>query len=115
MLTTAAALLQRGGFRWIDLHFTAPSLHSFVSVLLYLVAAGVQHDCHAYLSSLKTYAVPDHPAFHRLVCPHYFAECLIYLALAIGAAPAGQIINRTLLCALLFVIANLGSSAGDGG
>lgn len=49
--------------------------------------------------------------FQAIVCPHYFAECLIYLSLAIIAAPRGSWLNGTLACALLFVGANLGVTA----
>ncbi|GAB7351210.1 hypothetical protein MBLNU459_g1648t1 [Dothideomycetes sp. NU459] len=91
--------------------FSAPTLRTFVATLIFILASGVQYDCHSYLASLKTYKVPEHPVFNNLVCPHYFAECLIYLSLAIVAAPPGYILNRTILCALVFVTANLGITA----
>lgn len=50
--------------------------------------------------------------FRRLICPHYTCECLLYLSMAVVAAPAGQLCSRTLLCGLLFVAANLGVTAG---
>jgi 3-oxo-5-alpha-steroid 4-dehydrogenase 3 len=94
-------------------HFTIepPSLRTFVGCLIFILASGVQHDCHAYLASLKKYSVPEHPVFSRLVCPHYFVECLIYLAISIVAAPAGAILNWTIVCALIFVAVNLGVTA----
>ncbi|GAM90090.1 hypothetical protein ANO11243_081300 [Dothideomycetidae sp. 11243] len=104
-------VLQKHTLQLSDFSFAAPSAHSFVAILLFLVASGPQHDCHAYLASLKVYMVPQHPAFHQLVCPHYFAECLIYLAMAIQAAPSGHLFNGTLLCALVFVAVNLGVTA----
>jgi hypothetical protein len=79
--------------------------------LIFILASGVQHDCHAYLASLKKYSVPEHPVFNRLVCPHYFVECLIYLAISIVAAPAGAMLNWTIVCALIFVAVNLGVTA----
>lgn len=79
--------------------------------MLFILASGVQHDCHAYLASLKKYSVPEHPIFRHLVCPHYFVECLIYLALAIVAAPSGRLVNWTIMCALVFVGVNLGVTA----
>ena len=88
------------------------------------MASGIQHDCHAYLASLKVdkrqnetpkeqtgYRLPVHPAFQSLVAPHYTAECVIYLSLAVLAAPQGFMINRTLLCAFVFVVVNLGTTA----
>lgn len=77
------------------------------------MASGVQHDCHHYLASLKKYAVPSHPLFLRVLCPHYTAECVIYLSLALLAAPQGEVLNKTLLCTLLFVVVNLGITAGN--
>lgn len=105
-----------------DLTFTGPSLRSFVSMLLFLLASGVQHDCHNYLTSIKPastspnrpaneYRIPKHPAFGRLIVPHYFAECIIYLSLTIAAAPKGYWINWTMACALVFVVVNLGVTA----
>ncbi len=49
--------------------------------------------------------------FQGLICPHYTAECLIYLSIAFLAAPSGAIFNRTLIGALVFVLANLSISA----
>jgi 3-oxo-5-alpha-steroid 4-dehydrogenase 3 len=75
------------------------------------MASGIQHDCHHYLSSLKGYAVPKHPLFQWVICPHYTAECAIYLSLALLAAPRGEMINKSVLCALLFVLVNLSATA----
>ncbi|KAF9895394.1 hypothetical protein FE257_000300 [Aspergillus nanangensis] len=88
-----------------------PSLPTFLGVPLFLIASGVQHDCHHYLFSLKKYSLPTHPIFRVIVCPHYTAECVIYLSLALLAAPQGQTINKTLLCAFVFVTINLGVTA----
>jgi 3-oxo-5-alpha-steroid 4-dehydrogenase 3 len=83
----------------------------------------MQHDCHAYLASLKKpqknakgemkteYRLPEHPAFNLSLTPHYFAECLIYLSLSILAAPKGSMLNWTLVSALVFVAVNLGVTA----
>ena len=79
---------------------------------IFLFASGIQHDCHVYLSSLKKYTLPTHPAFRNVVCPHYTAECVIYVCLAFLAAPRGQIVNKTILTGLVFVVVNLGVSAG---
>ncbi|KAL2871111.1 putative 3-oxo-5-alpha-steroid 4-dehydrogenase [Aspergillus lucknowensis] len=78
---------------------------------IFILASGIQHDCHHYLYSLEKYTLPTHPMFSRLICPHYTAECLIYLSLALLAAPEGEIANKTVLSALAFVAVNLGITA----
>jgi len=80
-------------------------------MLLFMLASGLQHDCHAYLASLKKYTLPEHPAFLLTLCPHYFAECLIYLALSLITAPKGHLVNRTIFCTLVFVTIILGVTA----
>lgn len=100
----------------------APSLRTFITLMIFMFASGIQHDCHAYLASLKPtgannkdgkvdYKLPDHPAFQPTVTPHYLAECVIYLALTFMAAPEGQWINGTVACAFVFVVVNLGVTA----
>lgn len=112
-----------------------PSIRTLFSTLLFILASGFQHDVHAYLAHLKTsptpnpsvpdnnstapklttpsrtYRLPTHPAFTPLICPHYTAELLIYLAMAINAAPKGEWVNGTLGCAAVFVLVNLGVTA----
>ncbi|KAL3461520.1 hypothetical protein BJX64DRAFT_289314 [Aspergillus heterothallicus] len=78
---------------------------------IFILASGIQHDCHHYLYSLKKYTLPVHPMFSKLICPHYTAECMIYLSIALLAAPEGEIINKTVLSALAFVAINLGITA----
>ena len=58
-----------------------------------------------------SYKLPEHPAFSSLIAPHYTAECLVYVSLAIAAAPQGMWLNWTLVCALVFVAVNLGVTA----
>ncbi|KAJ5364118.1 uncharacterized protein N7496_009831 [Penicillium cataractarum] len=95
-----------------DFQFTnAPTIRTFVCVPLFLIASGLQHDCHHFLFSLKKYTLPDHPIFRGIVCPHYGAECLIYLSLTYLAAPPGQVVNKTMLSSLAFVAVNLGLTA----
>lgn len=89
----------------------APTLRTFLCVPLFLIASGLQHDCHHFLFSLKKYTLPDHPVFRGIACPHYGAECIIYLSLALLAAPPGQVINKTMLACLAFVAVNLGITA----
>ncbi|KAK5173787.1 uncharacterized protein LTR77_002468 [Saxophila tyrrhenica] len=58
-----------------------------------------------------TYKLPTHPAFQPLISPHYTAEVVIYLALAIQSAPPGRLVNGTMANALVFVVVNLGVTA----
>jgi len=88
-----------------------PSLRVFLALSIFVIASGIQHDCHEYLASLKKYTLPDHLFFQLLLCPHYTCECAIYLSLAIMSAPEGQILNKTVTMALVFTAVNLGLTA----
>lgn len=88
-----------------------PSSKSIIAFPLFIVASGIQHDSHFYLSTLKKYTLPSDLFFSQIVCPHYTMECLIYLSLAIMAAPQGYIINKTIFAGLVFVTVNLGVTA----
>ena len=77
----------------------------------FLVAWSTQHRCHRYLAGLKKYTLPEDGLFQYLVCPHYTCECLLYLSLAVLAAPEGQWFNRTLICAVILIVVNLGVTA----
>jgi len=90
-----------------------PSVRTFLCLPVFLLASGVQHDCHHYLSSLKKYTLPTHPLFQWVICPHYTAECAIYLSLSILAAPPGEFINKTVLSGMSFVVINLGVTADN--
>jgi 3-oxo-5-alpha-steroid 4-dehydrogenase 3 / polyprenol reductase len=94
-----------------DAMISAPSISTFVFLPIFLLASGIQHDTHCYLNSLRKYAMPSHPAFHAVVSPHYTAECAIYFSLIFLAAPSGQVVNKTLLAAFVFVVIELGVSA----
>ncbi|KAI1861608.1 hypothetical protein JX265_009575 [Neoarthrinium moseri] len=96
--------------RW-SLHPSLPSANTIIGVPLFLYAWLMQYVCHRHLSELKKYSLPETGLFRYLVCPHYTCECLLYLSLAIIAAPPGQVYNRTLLCGVLFVAINLGVTA----
>lgn len=91
--------------------FSKPSAKTIIAVPIFLLASGIQHDCHKYLASLKKYTLPQHRLFQHIVCPHYTSECLIYVAIAIVAAPKGYFLNRTVLAGLGFVVSNLGVTA----
>jgi 3-oxo-5-alpha-steroid 4-dehydrogenase 3 len=106
----------------VDFSIQAPSVRTFITLAFFMFASGIQHDCHAYLASLKPtgannkdgksdYKLPTHPAFHPTVTPHYLAECVIYLSIAGMAAPSGHWLNSTVTCALVFVAVNLGVTA----
>jgi 3-oxo-5-alpha-steroid 4-dehydrogenase 3 / polyprenol reductase len=81
------------------------------ATLLFGLASMLQQHYHRYLFSLKKYTLPDRFAFNYIISPHYTAECLIYVALSFLAAPAGLLVNTTMLCALLFVVVNLAVTA----
>jgi 3-oxo-5-alpha-steroid 4-dehydrogenase 3 len=87
------------------------SRRKFFWLSLFVIASGIQHECHKHLSSLPKYTLPTHPIFQRLTCPHYTAECVIYLSLAFWAAPDGAMVNRTILSAFVFVSVNLSITA----
>lgn len=93
---------------WSDLTLSAPSLRTILCIPVFVLASGIQHNCHVYLASLPKYTLPTHPIFQNLVCPHYTMECLIYLSMAFLAAPERAWINRTILAGLVFVSVNLG-------
>ncbi len=82
-----------------------------IALPLFVLASVEQHQYHKYLSSLKKYTLPNASAFKNIIAPHYTAECLIYLSLAVLSAPRGHYVNETMLCALVFVIVNLGVTA----
>ena len=121
-----AAAIQAHTFTISDVSIVAPTMRSILSILIFIIASGLQHDCHAYLASLKSgpqgvnktstsgpsdYKLPEHPAFANCIAPHYTAECQIYLSMAVFAAPRGEWLNGTLICALVFVVVNLGVTA----
>lgn len=90
---------------------SALNLKAIIGIPVFILASGIQHDCHAYLASLPKYTLPIHPLFQSFICPHYTAECLIYLSLAFIAAPKGALINRTIFTTFIFVSANLAVTA----
>ena len=106
METTADALLSTTSVV-SGITLSALNLKAIIGIPVFILASGIQHDCHAYLASLPKYTLPIHPIFQSFICPHYTAECLIYLSLAFIAAPKGALINRTIFTAFIFVSANL--------
>ncbi|KAF4333916.1 DFG10 [Fusarium beomiforme] len=84
---------------------------SLSAILFYLVACFKQNQCHRHLASLKKYTLPTEGWFKYLICPHYTAECILYLSIAWIAAPPGEIFNKSILSAVVFVAVNLGATA----
>jgi 3-oxo-5-alpha-steroid 4-dehydrogenase 3 len=91
--------------------FSKPSIKTYLALPLFVLASGVQHDCHAHLSNLQKYSLPDHQFFQWLLCPHYTSESIIYLSLAIVSAPSGQHFNKTIAMAGVFTTSNLALTA----
>lgn len=91
--------------------FSKPSAKTVAAVPIFLLASSIQHDCHKHLASLKKYTLPQHHFFRYIICPHYTSECLIYVAIAIVAAPKGYCLNKNVLAGLGFVVSNLGVTA----
>jgi len=88
-----------------------PLLKTFIGVSTFAIASVAQHDCHVYLAGLKKYSLPESPMFRWIISPHYTAECLIYLGIAIASAPSGLYLNKSITVALFFEIINLGVTA----
>ena len=88
-----------------------PSLRTLLVAPFFVIASGIQRDCHAYLASLPKYTLPVHPIFNDIVCPHYTMECVVYATMAVLGAPKGQAVNKTIVCVLAFVVVNLGLTA----
>lgn len=82
-----------------------------IAVPLFFFAWVSQYRCHKHLAELKKYSLPEQGMFRHLISPHYTCECMIYLSLAIVAAPEGHLCSQTLLSALFFVAVNLGVTA----
>ena len=82
-----------------------------ISAVVFMTAWIKQLQYHRYLGGLVKYTLPDEGAFKHIVCPHYTCECVLYLSLAVGAAPPGKLLNETLTCTLVFVAVNLGATA----
>jgi len=93
------------------LEFSLPSIRTASATLLFALASWTQHDCHVYLAGLKKYTLPEKKLFNIVVCPHYTSECLIYIAIAMVAAPQSDLLNGTVLAGLGFVASNLAVTA----
>lgn len=109
IIDVAALVSTESAFQ--SLSWSPPLLRTMLWLPVFIIASGIQHDCHKYLSSLPKYTLPTLPMFQELICPHYTAECVIYLSLAFLAAPKGDIVNRTILASFVFVSVNLSITA----
>ncbi|KAI6596668.1 hypothetical protein MCOR04_002918 [Pyricularia oryzae] len=89
----------------------SPGLKVFTGSVMFIIVSVTQFKCHSHLASLKKYSLPTRGLFQYTVCAHYTCECLIYISLAIVAAPEGQMFNKTILSAIVFVAVNLGLTA----
>lgn len=69
-----------------------------------------QYQYHAYLASLRKYTLPRKLGATFIVAPHYLADCLIFLCLAINNARRG-LLDPNLCAVLVFVVVNLGVTA----
>lgn len=107
---TTAILRETRPTIW-DIGLARPSIRTFLCISGFLLASGIQHDCHNYLASLEKYTLPEYPMFQVYICPHYTAECAIYLCMAVLAAPEGSLMNTTIFTALIFITVNLGITA----
>jgi 3-oxo-5-alpha-steroid 4-dehydrogenase 3 len=87
---------------------------TLVCTWFFFYASFKQNQYHRYLASLPKYTVPAESVFRTTIAPHYMAECGIYLSLVLLQAPDEQgRSNWSLLCALVFVIVNLGVTADE--
>ncbi|KAL5598845.1 hypothetical protein BROUX41_003827 [Berkeleyomyces rouxiae] len=80
---------------------------------IFLAFSYGQNHSHKHLASLKKYTLPTAGLFKYFVCPHYFCECMIYICFTVMTAPAGSMVNKTMLSALFFTAANLGVTSGS--
>ena len=90
---------------------SVPSLRTIICLAIFVWISLVQNSIHRHLACLEKYTLPFHPAFRKILCPHYTCECVIYATLTFLAAPEDHLTNNTLLCALVFVVVNLGVTA----
>ncbi|NWV25489.1 PORED reductase, partial [Origma solitaria] len=86
--------------------------YHIVGVMMYIWASLHQHRCLAILANLRksrsgkvvslSHSVPSGDWFESVSCPHYFAELLIYVSMAITLG----IYNVTWWCVVMYVLFN---------
>ncbi|KAK9381458.1 uncharacterized protein V2V93DRAFT_391157 [Kockiozyma suomiensis] len=78
-----------------------------VAFVLYLTAARAQYSAHKQLASLKKYSPPPPTfLFKYLVCPHYTAEIVVYISIAVICD-----FSSATVAVIIWTIVNLGASA----
>lgn len=97
--------------------------HIVAAIALFIYASWHQHVCHRILAQIRMkshssvssssrtsiYKIPRGDWFETVVCPHYLADILIYVALCI----LNRLQNLTLMAGLLWTIINLSVTAGE--
>ncbi|XP_010180391.1 PREDICTED: polyprenol reductase [Mesitornis unicolor] len=88
------------------------SWYHVVGVVMYIWASLHQHRCLVILANLRksesgkvvslSHSVPFGDWFERVTCPHYFAELLIYVSLAVTLG----FHNATWWCVVMYVLFN---------
>ncbi|XP_026503716.1 polyprenol reductase isoform X1 [Terrapene carolina triunguis] len=73
--------------------FMQISWYHILGIMMYIWASVHQHRCHVILANLRksksgkvvnlSHSIPFGDWFERVSCPHYFAELLIYVSMAI--------------------------------
>jgi 3-oxo-5-alpha-steroid 4-dehydrogenase 3 len=108
-MTRPGAILESWEASWPSIRLLTP--RTLVGGLLFLFASYKQNEFHRHLASLKKYTLPTKGWFRYIICPHYTSECLVYVAMSIITAPRGSLVNRTVLCGLVFAAGNIGLTA----
>ena len=88
---------------------------AFSSIALFVTSSIWQFQVHCILASLRPSSIkaaylappPSSLSFQLFLTPHYTAEILVYLAMTLFAK------NWTMFMALIWVVTNLGVSAGE--
>lgn len=93
-----------------------PTLNNWLFFVLFLFASYIQYQSHVILAQLRTdksskepsqntYHIPRNGLFRLVICPHYLAEIIIYLAMY-QMTPYNGSLNFSWLSTVLFVAAN---------
>uniref|UniRef100_A0A8D0HE15 Polyprenal reductase n=1 Tax=Sphenodon punctatus TaxID=8508 RepID=A0A8D0HE15_SPHPU len=93
-------------------HFMKICWYHVLGIIMYVWASAHQHRCHVILANLRKsksgkvvnldHSIPVGDWFERVSCPHYFAELLIYISMAVTFG----LHNLTSWLVLLYVLFN---------